>query len=58
MGCFKKSKLKLMIKRYLMEEKNLSISSLIFGLAQCEGLVDPNKTYGDYLKLKIVFMQK
>tara|TARA_A100001035_G_scaffold135779_1_gene106878 strand:+ start:228 stop:1337 length:1110 start_codon:yes stop_codon:yes gene_type:complete len=29
--------------------KSKSISSLIFGLAQCEGLVDPNKTYGDYL---------
>ncbi len=29
--------------------KSKSISSLIFGLAQCEGLVDPNKTYGHYL---------
>ena len=29
--------------------KSKSISSLIFGLAQCEDLVDPNKTYGDYL---------
>ena len=29
--------------------KSKSISSLIFGLAQCEDLVNPNKTYGYYL---------
>ena len=46
-GGILKQKLKLMTKPYLIKSK--SISSLIFGLAQCEGLVDPNKTYGHYL---------